>query len=95
MNILQALTAVALLVLGTGRTIVFLLPSLIMKKPVRLDLPIPGFEIDIVFVSDDKSAKVSVPAPDQGAQLALGQTPSGERCCKLCGEPGRIHICVF
>ena len=59
MNILQALTAVALLVLGLGRTIVFLLPSLILKKPVRLDLPIPGFEVDIVFVSDDRSAKVS------------------------------------
>ena len=62
MNILQPLTAVALLMLGLGRTIVFLLPSLIMKKPVRLDLPIPGFEIDIVFVADDKSARVSTRA---------------------------------
>ena len=59
MNVLQALTAVALLILGLGRTIVFLLPSLILKKPVRLDLPIPGFEVDIVFIANDQSAKVS------------------------------------
>lgn len=61
MNVLQSLTAVALLVLGMGRTIIFLLPSLIMKKPVRLDLPIPGFKVDIVFVFDDTSAKVLTP----------------------------------
>ena len=62
MNILQALTAVALLFLGLGRTVLLLLPSLILKKPVRVDLPIPGFGLDIVFVADDKSAKVS-PSP--------------------------------
>ena len=67
MNVLQALTAVGLLLLGLGRTLLLLLPSVIMKKPVRLDLPIPGFEIDIVLVADEKSVNVSgsLLPPDQ------------------------------
>ena len=49
---------VAIIALGTGRTLIGIPRSLIAKKPIRLDIPIPGFPVDVVLVSDPDQIQV-------------------------------------
>ena len=49
--VLQALWAAAVLALGVARTLVGLAGAAVGARPMRIDLPIPGFPIDVVLVS--------------------------------------------
>lgn len=42
------------LLLGVTRTVLSVILHFIDKRPIRVDLPIPGFPVDIVLVSDEQ-----------------------------------------
>ena len=49
--VLQGLWAAAALALGVWRTLLSLVGAAVSGRPARIDLPIPGFPIDLVIVS--------------------------------------------
>ena len=65
----SVLHAAVSLLLGTVRTLIGVPISLVKKKPIRIDIPVPGFPIDVVLVSEPDQIQVWPPL------LFLSQLP--------------------
>jgi hypothetical protein len=54
----NVIAALGLLLLGIYRTLTGLPISLFGHKPIRIDIPFPGFPVDVVLVSDPDQIQV-------------------------------------